>query len=197
MQTGSASFVLKVKTQGFYRPIVILQTAKGLKIFDRNIHIFMLYCVIERVSNKVGIKRMWDRNMYTGPGGGAYTGPGGGMYTGPGGGAYTGPGGGLYTGPGGGAYTGPGGGLYTGPGGGAYNGPGGGAYTGPGGGLYNGPGGGLYTGPGGGMYTGPDSNPYRAIHPPWPIFAMELRKIGMANEANLIEDALSSIGWRG
>ena len=42
----------------------------------------------------------WNRNQYTGPGGGMYTGPGGGMYTGPGGGMYTGPGGGLYTGPG-------------------------------------------------------------------------------------------------
>jgi len=30
--------------------------------------------------------KMWVRNMYTGPGGGACTGPGGGMYTGPGGG---------------------------------------------------------------------------------------------------------------
>jgi hypothetical protein len=39
--------------------------------------------------------KLWVRNMYTGPGGGAYTGPGGGMYTGPGGGAYTGPGGGV------------------------------------------------------------------------------------------------------
>jgi hypothetical protein len=42
----------------------------------------------------------WNRNQYTGPGGGMYTGPGGGLYTGPGGGLYTGPGGGLYTGPG-------------------------------------------------------------------------------------------------
>ena len=33
----------------------------------------------------------WNRNQYTGPGGGLYTGPGGGMYTGPGGGLYTGP----------------------------------------------------------------------------------------------------------
>ena len=33
----------------------------------------------------------WNRNQYTGPGGGLYTGPGGGMYTGPGGGIYTGP----------------------------------------------------------------------------------------------------------
>jgi hypothetical protein len=41
----------------------------------------------------------WNRNQYTGPGGGLYTGPGGGLYTGPGGGMYTGPGGGLYTGP--------------------------------------------------------------------------------------------------
>ena len=65
----------------------------------------------------------WNRNQYTGPGGGLYTGPGGGMYTGPGGGMYTGPGGGLYTGPGGGLYTGPGGGMYTGPGGGIYTGP--------------------------------------------------------------------------
>ena len=50
---------------------------------------------------------MWNRNQYSGPGGGLYTGPGGGAYTGPGGGLYTGPGGGLYTGPGGGLYTGP------------------------------------------------------------------------------------------
>jgi len=50
----------------------------------------------------------WNRNQYSGPGGGLYTGPGGGMYTGPGGGMYTGPGGGMYTGPGGGMYTGPG-----------------------------------------------------------------------------------------
>jgi hypothetical protein len=49
----------------------------------------------------------WNRNQYTGPGGGLYTGPGGGLYTGPGGGLYTGPGGGMYTGPGGGLYTGP------------------------------------------------------------------------------------------
>ena len=146
--------------------------------------------------NEKEMDNMWTRNMYTGPGGGAYTGPGGGMYTGPGGGAYTGPGGGMYTGPGGGAYTGPGGGLYTGPGGGAYTGPGGGAYIGPGGGLYTGPGGGLHTGPGGGMYTGPDSNPFKAIFPPWPMFATELRKIGMINEAKMIEDALRSIGWR-
>ena len=41
----------------------------------------------------------WNRNQYSGPGGGMYTGPGGGLYTGPGGGMYTGPGGGLYTGP--------------------------------------------------------------------------------------------------
>ena len=34
----------------------------------------------------------WNRNQYSGPGGGMYTGPGGGMYTGPGGGLYTGPG---------------------------------------------------------------------------------------------------------
>ena len=26
----------------------------------------------------------WNRNQYTGPGGGMYTGPGGGLYTGPG-----------------------------------------------------------------------------------------------------------------
>ena len=26
---------------------------------------------------------MWNRNQYTGPGGGLYTGPGGGAYTGP------------------------------------------------------------------------------------------------------------------
>ena len=102
----------------------------------------------------------------------------------------------MYTGPDGGAYTGPGGGMYTGPGGGAYTGPGGGCYTGPGGGLYSGPGGGLYSGPGGGMYTGPDSNPFMAIFPPWPHFVMELRRMGMNYEADLIQKALKSIGWR-
>lgn len=70
-------------------------------------------------------------------------------------------------------------------------------YTGPGGGAYTGPGGGLYTGPGGGMYTGPDSNPYRAIHPPWPLFAVELRRMRMVSQAEMIERALRSIGWRG
>ena len=69
-------------------------------------------------------------------------------------------------------------------------------YTGPGGGAYTGPGGGMYTGPGGGMYTGPDAEPYMAIHPPFPLFAKELHKIGMHREANIIEDALRSIGWR-
>ena len=86
--------------------------------------------------------------------------------------------------------------MYAGPGGGAYTGPGGGMYTGPGGGAYTGPGGGLYTGPGGGMYTGPDSNPYMAIHPPWPLLVIELRKMGMNAEADLIADALNDIGWR-
>lgn len=86
--------------------------------------------------------------------------------------------------------------MYTGPGGGAYTGPGGGLYTGPGGGLYTGPGGGLYTGPGGGMYTGPDSNPYMAIHPPWPLFAMQLRRTGMVQQAEVIENALRKIGWK-
>jgi hypothetical protein len=41
-------------------------------------------------------RKLWVRNMYAGPGGGAYTGPGGGSYTGPGGGLYSGPGGTLY-----------------------------------------------------------------------------------------------------
>lgn len=77
-----------------------------------------------------------------------------------------------------------------------YTGPGGGAYTGPGGGMYTGPDGGAYTGPGGGMYTGPDSKPYMAIHPPWPIFVIELRNMGMHDEANLIANALERIGWR-
>jgi hypothetical protein len=86
--------------------------------------------------------------------------------------------------------------MYTGVGGGMYTGVGGGMYTGVGGGLYTGVGGGLYSGPGGGMYTEPDSNPYRAIHPPWPIFAKELRKIGMIREAQIIEEALRCIGWR-
>jgi hypothetical protein len=68
-------------------------------------------------------------------------------------------------------------------------------YTGPGGGAFTGPGGGLYDGPGGGMYTGPDKKPYMAIHPPWPLFVIELRRMGMNAEADLIEDALNSIGW--
>lgn len=85
--------------------------------------------------------------------------------------------------------------MYTGLGGGAYTGPGGGMYSGPGGGAYTGPGGGLYTGPGGGMYTGPDSKPYMAIHPPWPLLVVELRNIGMFREAQIIENALRSIGW--
>ena len=87
--------------------------------------------------------------------------------------------------------------MYTGPGGGAYTGPGGGLYTGPGGGAYTGPGGGLYTGPSGGMYTGPDLTPYRAIHPPWPIFAKELRNIGKVREAEMIEDILKRLGRKG
>jgi len=86
--------------------------------------------------------------------------------------------------------------LYTGTGGGAYTGPDGGLYTGPGGGLYTGPGGGLYTGPGGGMYTGPDSDPYMAIHPPWPLYVNELRKMGKRKEAETIEKVLRKIGWK-
>ena len=73
----------------------------------------------------------WNRNQYSGPGGGLYTGRGGGMYTGRGGGMYTGRGGGMYTGRGGGMYTGRGGGLYTGRGGGLYTGRGGGLHSGP------------------------------------------------------------------
>ena len=84
--------------------------------------------------------------------------------------------------------------MYAGPGGGAYTGPGGGLYPGPGGGLYAGPGGGLYAGPGGGMYTGPDPNPYMAITPPWPLFVVELRKMGMTGEADMIAQALQSLG---
>ncbi|PGB55598.1 hypothetical protein COM00_28545 [Bacillus toyonensis] len=75
-----------------------------------------------------------------------------------------------------------------------YTGPGGGAYTGPDGGMYTGPGGGAYTGPGGGMYTGPDSNPYMGIHPPWPLFAIELRKMRMVKQAEIIEKALRNSG---
>lgn len=86
--------------------------------------------------------------------------------------------------------------VYTGPGGGAYSGPGGGLYTGPGGGLYTGPGGGLYTGPGGGMYTGPDSNPYMAKHPAWPLFVVELRKMGKHREADMIDAVLKRIGYK-
>ncbi|HET9047492.1 MAG TPA: hypothetical protein VFN29_00800, partial [Chiayiivirga sp.] len=53
----------------------------------------------------------------------------------------------------------------------------------------------IYTGPGGGMYTGPDANPFKAIFPPWPLFAEELRKMGMHQQADLIQDALNSIGY--
>ena len=49
---------------------------------------------------------------------------------------------------------------------------------------------------GGGMYTGPDSDPYMAIHPPWSLFAIELRKMGMRKEAEIIEKALRNIGWK-
>jgi len=77
-----------------------------------------------------------------------------------------------------------------------YDGPGGGAYDGPGGGMYDGPGGGAYNGPRGGMYTGPDSRPYMAIHPPWPLFARELKRRGRVREAELIEQALRRIGYR-
>ena len=87
--------------------------------------------------------------------------------------------------------------MYSGPGGGMYTGLGGGMYAGLSGGAYTGMGGGLYTGLGGGMCTRPDSRPYKAIHPPFPIFAKELRKIGMYQEAEMIENALRSIGWRG
>ena len=62
--------------------------------------------------------------------------------------------------------------------------------------MYTGPGGGAYAGPSGGMYTGPDSNPYIAIHPPFPLFAIELHKMGMHREAEMIEKALRNIGWR-
>lgn len=82
------------------------------------------------------------------------------------------------------------------PGGDAYTGPGGGMYSGPGGGLYTGPGGGLYTGPSGGMYTGPDSEPFMAVFPPWPLFVVELRKMGLNNQADIIAKALNAIGWR-
>lgn len=46
------------------------------------------------------------------------------------------------------------------------------------------------------MYTGPDSDPYMAIHPPWSLFAIELRKMGMRKEAEIIEKALRNIGWK-
>jgi hypothetical protein len=52
----------------------------------------------------------------------------------------------------------------------------------------------MYTGPGEGMHTYPDSNPYMAIHPTWPLFAIELRKMKMVEEAEIIENALRSIG---
>ena len=69
-------------------------------------------------------------------------------------------------------------------------------YTGPGGGAYTGPGGGMYTGPGGGMYTGPDSNPYMAKHPAWPLFVVELRKMGKHREADMIDAVLKRIGYK-
>jgi hypothetical protein len=47
------------------------------------------------------------------------------------------------------------------------------------------------------MYTGPDSDPYMAIHPPWPLLVGLLRKMGMTAQADVIAKALSGIGWRG
>jgi hypothetical protein len=35
-----------------------------------------------------------------------------------------------------------------------------------------------------------------AIHPLWPLFVIELLKMGMNAEADLIAKALDSIGWR-
>ena len=52
-------------------------------------------------------------------------------------------------------------------------------------------------GPGGGMYTGPDSNPYMAIHPPWPLLVTNLRAMGMDAIADAIAESLQCIGWRG
>jgi len=79
---------------------------------NKNIYILSILTVFLLLSSNLVFSQdcpegTWNRNQYTGPGGGLYTGPGGGMYTGPGGGMYTGPGGGMYTGPGGGLYTGP------------------------------------------------------------------------------------------
>jgi hypothetical protein len=70
--------------------------------------VFVLFSTTGSFASNPCPEETWNRNQYTGPGGGMYTGPGGGMYTGPGGGMYTGPGGGMYTGPGGGMYTGSG-----------------------------------------------------------------------------------------
>jgi hypothetical protein len=47
------------------------------------------------------------------------------------------------------------------------------------------------------MYTGPDSKPYMAITPPWPSLPELLREMGMDHEADLIAEALASIGWCG
>jgi hypothetical protein len=46
------------------------------------------------------------------------------------------------------------------------------------------------------MYTGPDSNPFMAIFPPWPHFAKALQQMGKQQEADLIFEALESIGYR-
>ena len=44
------------------------------------------------------------------------------------------------------------------------------------------------------MYTGPDPNPYMGVMPPWPLLVGELRQMGMTQEANLIAEALKSVG---
>lgn len=46
------------------------------------------------------------------------------------------------------------------------------------------------------MYTGPDSEPYMALHPPWPVFVKELRRSGYDAQAKVIEDSLRRVGYR-
>ena len=54
--------------------------------------VFVLFSTTESFSSNPCPEGTWNRNQYTGPGGGMYTGPGGGLYTGPRGGMYRGSG---------------------------------------------------------------------------------------------------------